>query len=632
MAVNSGKQGVVNQSLIVSSGIAFLAASVLIYLFILRGVFGNFKAARLVPDEQTVKNILCGPPVPVAILYSRYTENMMPDTSTWEKDNINAWENLLSNSKYRFKVIADSTIELGLIDKYKIIILPGSKSLSDREITQLKLYVKQGGCIFATCGTASYSDDGKWRGWNFFSEVFGLKFSKEIPNYPLTQIHTLRGGLPITANIPAGYPLRIATWDRPIAAEVLDPRTVQASFWYNYRKQDGLARDEIKKSAGIAYGTYGKGRFVWMGFDITSVVGVHEDYLYFDRLFNNSMSWLFFYPVAFIKNWPLNFSAAAVLVPTVAKEASNINNLLPVLRSENVKATFFVDPLVALQNTELIKSLASYGDIGPIVDIGRQNSADDTANKLHDYALQYRELSGAKRNLQEMTNSTVAGCMPYHGLYDQNTVKALINAGYKYVFTDSLTDGSVPKTIVRGDSLIVGFANTARDDNEIIGDFNLTNQDFQFYTYQEDIDRILFEGGLYLFKLHTEYQCLKDNAGVVKRIIEDLKKKNYWITTASEIERWWARRNYVEVRVSQMGGTRTALVVSNPGKHIVTGLVVQIDMSKPVSNIKLSSEIIGTKLSKYDYNKPKKVIHVYINKLEPDESRTYYLDYDLPDA
>ena len=632
MAVTTGKKGIVNQSLIISSGIAFLAASVLIYLFILRGVFGKFKAADLVPNEQTVKNIIYGPPVPVAILYSRYTQNMMPDTSTWERDNIDAWEKFLSNSKYRFNVIADSTIELGLIYNYKIIILPGSKSLSDKEIMQLKKYVKQGGSIFATSGIASYSDDGKWRGWDFLSEVFGLKFSKEIPNDQFTQIHTLRGGLPITANIPAGYPLRVATWDRPIAAEVLDPRTIQASFWYNYRMQVGLTRDEIKKSAGIAYGTYGKGRFVWMGFDITSIIGVQEDYIYFDRLFNNSMNWLFYNPVAFIKNWPLNFSAAAVLVPTMTKEASNINNLLPVLNSENVKATFFIDPQVAEKNKDLVKNLVYFGDIGPLVDIGRLNSVNDTVNKLYDYNTQYFNLSEAKKNLHAITNSTVAGCMPYYGLYDQNTVKALINSGYKYVIADSLSDRSVPKTIIRGDSLVVGFEKTARDDYEIIRDFNLKNQDFQFYTYQEDIDRILFEGGLYLFKLHTEYQCQKDNVEVVKRIIQDLKEKNFWITTASEIEKWWARRSHVEVKVSQMGNTRTALIVSNPGKHMVTGLVIQVDMSKPVSNIKMSSEIIGTKLAKYDYNKLKKVIYVYINKLEPDESRTYYLDYDIPDA
>ena len=632
MEVKSKQSGSINQGFIILSGIAFLAASLLIYLFILRGVFGKFKTADLLPNEKTVKNIIYGAPNSVAILYSKYTENMLPDSSTWVTDNINTWGKFLSNAKYRYDIIADSTIELGLQYKYKVIILPGSKSLSDKEIMQLKKYIKQGGSVFATSGIASFSDDGKWRGWGFFSEVFGLKFSKEIPDDRHTQIHTLRGSLPITANIPAGYPLKVATWDKPIAAEVLDPRTIQASFWYNYRMQEGLARDEIKKSAGIAYGTYGKGRFVWMGFDINSVIGVQEDYIYFDRLFTNCMRWLDYKPIAFVKDWPSNYSAAAVLAPAITKDVSNIKNLLPVLKSEDVPATFFIDASVANKNKNFLRSLSAYGNFGSMVNIGYLNSVNDTINTLDDYASQYIKLINAKRNLEAITNTDVSGFMPYYGLYDQNTVKALINSGYKYVFTDSLTDRSVPKTIIRGDSLIVGFTKTARDDYEVIRDFNLTNQNYQFYTYQEDIDRVLFEGGLYLFKMHPEYQCRKDNVEVVKRIIDDLKKKNFWITTASRIENWWARRNYVEVRVSQRGDTRIALIVSNPGKHPINGLVIQVDMSRPVSNIKMSTEIIGTKLAKYDYNNQKRVLFVYINNLEPDESRTYYLDYDVPNT
>ncbi len=632
MAVTSQKDGNINQGLIILSGIALLAGSILIYLFILRGVFGNFKAADLIPNGQTIKNIVYGPPTQVAILYSKYTENMLPDSSTWVSDNINTWEKFLSNAKYKFDIIADSTIELGLQYQYKVIILPGSKSLSDREIIQLKKYIKQGGSVFATSGTATFSNDGKWRGWDFFSEVFGLKFTNEISDEQHTKIHTLRGGLPVTANIPAGYPLKVATWDKPIETEVLDPRTVQASFWYNYRIQNGLSREQIKKSAGIAYGSYGSGRFVWMGFDINSVIGMQEDYIYFDRLFNNCMNWLNYKPVAFVKDWPSNYSAAAVLAPTVSRDVTNLYNLLPVLGSENVRASFFISPETAKAHQSFVKSLDSYGDVSPLVDIGYLTSVDDTLNKLNDYTTQLIKLRNAKEELESITDTPVNGFMPYFGLYDQNTVKALINTGYNYVFTDSLTDRSVPKTIIRGDSLIVGFTKTARDDYEVIRDFNLTNQNFQFYTYQEDIDRILFEGGLYLFKIHPGYQCQKDNVEVVKKIIDDLKKKNYWITTASEIKNWWARRNYVEVRVSQRGETRIALIVSNPGKHPVNGLVIQVDMSKPVDNIKISSEIIGTKLAKFDYNGQKKAIFVYINNLEPDESRTYYLDYNLPNT
>ena len=126
---------------------------------------------------------------------------------------------------------------------------------------------------------------------------------------------------------------------------------------------------------------------------------------------------------------------------------------------------------------------------------------------------------------------SVNGAIPYYGLFDENTVQALIDAKYKFVITDSLTDRSVPKTIIRGDDKLISITKTARDDYEVIRDFGLNLPDYQLYTYQEDIDRILFEGGLYVFKMHTEYQCKPENIGVVRKLIKELKRKNFWITT-----------------------------------------------------------------------------------------------------
>jgi hypothetical protein len=206
----------------------------------------------------------------------------------------------------------------------------------------------------------------------------------------------------------------------------------------------------------------------------------------------------------------------------------------------------------------------------------------------------------------------------------------LIKAGYKYVLTDSLTDRSVPKTIIRGDSLLIGMTKTARDDYEVIRDFGLTEPDYQFYTYQEDIDRELFEGGMYIFKMHSDFQCKPDYVDVTRKLIDDLKKKHFWITTATDIERWWAKRHYIEVRVNKRGNTRVALIVSNPGKEHINGLVVQLNLNEAAYNISLSTEIIGTKLAKLEFDKENHIVYVYIDNLEPGESRTYYIDYNIP--
>lgn len=629
MAVTSTTRKGINQWLIIIVGLIVVIAAIMIFLFVLRGVFGKFSVSELVPDGRVIKNVLLGREPNVAILYSDYTQNMLPENSTWLQENINTWERFLSYGDNKFKIITDEDIERGKLFEYNLLILPGALSLSDREIIQIKKYLDKGGSIFATSGTASYSDDGKWRGWRFFSEVFGVKFSREIGDGDLTKIHTLRGGLPITANVPTGYPLHIATWDNPIAVEVLDPRTEQISFWYNYRLEEGLVREGIKKTAGMVYGKYGFGRFVWMGFDINSVIGVQEDYIYFDRLFRNCIRWLQKEPIAFIRDWPSGFRAAAVLMPIITDEVQNVRNLLPVLTNENLEATFFVEPSFAQSNNELIQYLAEFGEIAAMVDIGYLASVNDTINNLYDYEVQLDNLLNANKTIEKITRKTVSGFVPYYGLFNKNTVMAIVEAGYDYLLTDSLTDRSVPRIVIKGDKRISSITKTARDDYEVIRNFGLHQPEFQFYTYQEDIDRVLFEGGLYVYKMHTDYQCKLENIDVVKDVIEELKKKNFWITTAEKIYKWYKAKDYLEIRTEKRGKTRVAVTISNPSDDLVSNIVIYVDLNNKAERISIETEVIGKKNATYSHQRGLEILHLYVDDLEAGESRTFYIDFDI---
>ncbi len=628
MALKKKKKGSVNQLVILISGVVILLGAIVIYLYVLQGVFGRFDAKELIPDTKSVENILSNKKSTVAILYSRYTENILPEGSTWLNDNINTWKKFLDNNSLNYDIISDASIETRKLDGYQLLVLPGSKSLSDKEIVEIKKYLQSGGSVFATSGIASYSDDGKWRGWDFLNDVFGVNYTGEISDTNKTSTHTLRGGLPITANIPTGFPMQIATWDKPMAVEVLDPRTTQVSFWYNFRTQDGLVRQQIKKTAGIVYGTYGKGRFLWMGFEINSVIGVHEDYVFFDRLFRNCCNWLTYVPIAYIRDWPIGYNAAAVIAPTLSDNIQNIRNIFTYLKTSNVKATFFVDPDKAEYDPQLISELTHYGEVSSIADVGYLSSTTDTINTLYDFNTQVKILNTSRQKLESITGKKVSGLLPFYGLFDQNTIKAALEAGFTYILTDSLTDRSVPRTIIRGEKRMIAMTKTARDDYEVIRDFGLSNPEFQFYTYQEDLDRTLFEGGMYVFKLHTDYQCKPENISVVGDVIKDLKKKNFWITTGEEIQKWFSRKDYVELRVDKRGKTRVVLTVSNPGEQEIDDLVIEVELNDPAENISISAEIIGTKIPVLKHDKLSKNLQLLINNLKGKESRIYYIDYD----
>lgn len=629
MAVKDFKGLRVNYLIIFLSGLVLLITGILVFLLIVRNIYGSYEIKEILPTKQNLQLLSSEEKSgKAAILYSRYTENMLPSGSTWLKDNVDTWKKFVKGARMDFDIITDQSIELGQHLGYKVVILPGSKSLSDRQIVQLKKYLENGGSLFVSGGPATFSDEGKWRGWEFFTEVFGMKFNREIKPEEFYKVHTLRGNLPITAEIPTGYALKIATWDRPIYAEVLEPRTTQVSFWYDFRKEAGLVREEISKSAGIAYGNYGKGRFVWYGFELNSVLGVQKDYIFFEKLFNNSLNWLTYQPTAFIKDWPAPYDGAFLFVPTLRDNIGNIYNVNNLISPNQFPATFFIDTETGIKNPGIVKSLAGKGEIGAIIDIGFIESPEDTINKLFEKETQFSNVGFAKDTLSKIAGREVRSIMPLNGYYDDNTLQAMAAKNIDFLLTDSLTDRSVPEIRIRNNKSLMIITKTARDDIEIVKNYGLTNTDFQLYTYEEDIDRILFEGGLYVFKVHSEYQLQPQYASVIREVLRYAKSKNMWITSLNQLKDWWNRRQGVEVRYDTRSKRRVAIEFTNPSDNITEELVVQVNLNKKVRNVNVSSDIINTKIPRYELKNEGQTIYFYIDKMNPHETRSLLVDFD----
>lgn len=628
MEVVEKKYGVrVNFLLLLLGGLVMFIAAALVFLLIIRGIFGVFEVRDIVPSKNFFGLFGKGKS-DIAILNSKYTQNMLPKGNTWILDNIATWEKYLSNMNLSSVTISDEDIEMGKHFDYKLIILPGSKSLSEKQIIQIKKYLERGGSVFATSGVGSFSDDGKWKGWDFINETFGIRFTKELSREESYLIHTLRGSLPLTSDVPAGFALKVATWDRPVAVEVLDPRTTQVSYWYDIKKERGLVRQEIKETAGIVFGTFGKGKFVWYGFEINSIIGINQEYLYFEKLFNNSINWLMSLPISIGQIWQSEFKAGAMIMVTVTENMSNISNLIPLIQKNNIPVTFLIDPEIARLDTSRIKNIAQYGEVAVIVDIGFINSWDDTDNKLFEQEEQTAKIREAKNALERITGKKVFGMIPKFGLFDQNTIFAAINNDLKYIIADSITDRSVPNVLIKGDKKVIVLSRTARDDYEVIRDYGLEEPVFQFYTYQEDIDRLLFENGLLIFNFHPEYQLQSKNVGVIEQIYNDLKKKNFWINYGSGIINWYQKRDQIQVKAEQRGRFRITLKISNPGKTAIENYTLNVDLNRKVKNVVLGSEIIGTKPVKVKHASGDNMLYITVDKLDAGESRVYFIDFE----
>jgi hypothetical protein len=613
----------VNPFLFGLTGLLVLVAAGWVFLLILKSVYGRYELSDLVPTKERLQTTLAAGESEIGILNSRFSEQLFPPESTWLRNNVTTWERFGAEMDLRCDVIDDQAVESGTLGKYRLVVLPGSKALSDKQILEIKKYMDNGGSVFATSSTGSYTESGDWRGWGFLSEVFGLQFTAEITPDEATKLHTLRGGLPITAGIPTGFSLKVATWDRPMACEVVEPRTTQASTWYNFKRDSGLVREAIEMSAGIAYGTYGRGRFVWMGFELNSVLGEQEDYVYFDILCRRSVDWLTYTPAARVRDWPASYRAAAIVVASLSTEFENVKNLFEPIRSGKIPITLFVDPEAALAHRALASTLSSFGEVGVLLSPQPAAVSPEEGPQLINASTQVRTKIG------DLTRSDIAGGLPATGMYNDHDIHSLLEAGYEYVVADSMTDRAVPKTMIRGNLPLVAFTKTARGDDEVVGEFGLTDTSYQLYTYQEDVDRVLFHGGIYVLKIHSNLQCRPEYAPVLTNLVQYLRSKNFWVSTAGDLTRWWLTKSALEISVRARSKRRIGLVVSNPSGSAIQNAVVQVYVNKPVSHVIITSDIMGTQIPPYRLNERTQVVEITLPSLDGGGSLSLDIDYDI---
>jgi hypothetical protein len=586
------------------TGLLVLAASVWVFLLILRGVYGRIVLADFVPSKENLSMVFTKRKI--GILESRYSDLILPEGSAWLHDNVNTWKKFLASTGAHYEILYDQTIETGQIGQYSVLILPGSRALSDREAEAIKQYIDQGGSVFATGGTGTFTEHGDWRGWQFLSQVFGLQFTREITLEQKTRLHTLRGDLPTTGGIPAGYSLRVATWDNPIACRVLEPRTTQVSTWYNFRSDSGLARESIESTAGIVYGTYGLGRYVWMGFELNSVLGNQDDYVYFDLLCRHCIDWLDGTPTVQVKEWPRAYRAAAMVVLPVEDDSVKEQSLVASASQHKVPLCSFLSPYVA-PGLGFVGELAKSGDLGALV----------------------RE-AGAVAQMPLQTGPPMAAAWIMSGPPTDTVLYSMLARGWQYVVVDSVSDRAVPRKFSRGDQDLVVFSQTARGDEEVVGQYGLTDTSLQFYTYREDVDRVLFQGGLYLLQVHANLQGRPEYAPVLNSLWQYLREKGFWIASGSEISQWWLARSAVNVNVRPLGRKRIALLISNTSRKEVRDAVVQLTINRPAWNVVLTSDILGTVIPPFRFNSRTQVLDLTIPRLEGGAILSLFVDFDQP--
>lgn len=82
-----------------------------------------------------------------------------------------AWVRELERQGLQFRFLATPQIESGALDRYRVLILPYSIALSDREVAAIERFVNGGGVVFADDETGRMDERCRWRKTAAFSQA-----------------------------------------------------------------------------------------------------------------------------------------------------------------------------------------------------------------------------------------------------------------------------------------------------------------------------------------------------------------------------------------------------------------------------------------------------------------------------
>lgn len=475
----------------------------------------------------------------IALLYPQFTISLPTENSNWIKDNFYRWELFLMMNKYKYDVLQDSDLDDDLSSDYSLLIIPAARSLGEKEIQSIKNFMANGNSVLATWGLGVYDLDGKWKGWENLEQLFGVNYSTEITQQESSRIHSLFGGTPISSKIPPGFRLQITTFDKPIEVKISSPNTFPLGYWLNNEIPfEGKNKSDYTSSA--VYGSFGKGKFVWFGFEFSAVVGTKMHQANANQLLNNSIHWLKDDLIVQFETWPDGKKAAAVLSCDVEFKFSYINNALDLLETENVPAQFYI--LTESIDNSSFERLKKIGDIG-------LHGDDHVLFKWQDYKTQLTRLSNGIGILEKLVNKKPISFRPPETFYDNITLDVMDDLNIKILSSDFVEDRSVPQFLESHQNILI-IPKTGFDDYDVFQRLKIEDVELQAKRYILDFNRTYVEGGLYSLNFHSQMQCKKEYVSALNEPIEEIKSKDVWITTHDQVYDWWVKKSQIKLSIN----------------------------------------------------------------------------------
>jgi len=458
-----------------------------------------------------------------------------------------------------------------------------------------------------------------------------------------TRHFTFRGGTPLTSGIPGGYRAKVRVYNPGISLRITDPdRANSAGFWYDFTQDEPVEQNVRKPSTGLVFGTYGQGRFVFMGFSpdvLDASFRDAEDLQTMDRMFENMIRYLRREPIVWTQDWPHGHVAAVMVSPVLDKSlgttpvkpqnltADAVESLLSILASENVPGTFFMEPETAVSNPALVRRMVEQGEVG------LYDPALMTSN-MTGSAQQYR-IRQLQESLSEIIDAPVTGYRSEkRGALGSGTMLALAQTGFTYFLPDSIGRRTTPKIMGSPYESLSRIGKTTRElYATVLADDEITSTE-KVERLLTEAYRVLGEGGVYHLSPTPELFASEQQRHVFRLFLKRLKQEKFWFATGSEIAHWWRLRKGLNTDVEQRSDSRIFVRLSNDNGDTAEQATISIALAQGVSSVIIRPELINIlkpvpdelDMPPYELKQGRAVLELSIRELKPQQYRIFHID------
>ena len=541
------------------------------------------------------------------------------------------WSNFLKEKNVTFDIISQDGFADRNLSSYDVLILPFTLCLSDRDIEKIKEFAadeKKG--IILDGFTGARNETGKWRESSFLSEIIGAYSLSEVKvdgDKGLTSSLILDASSILSSNITPGFRLQINNYNKPISANIIEPRIEVDGYWEEtpivYQKK------YTTKETGIVHGKYIGARFVWLGFTMGAVTGDIADQKAWQSLLNNMFNYVSFWPIIYKDRWLKGERTAVLFAEDTEDKFENALNAVSVFAEKKVPCTYFCVPELASKYYKVFFDIYSRENF----EVGLHGIDVYQGQSLE---TQIERLQSGKETLEKITGKKLRGFRPPLALYDKNTIQALLKLDYDYMVGDDLKQASPEVMLIKkskglsfGKNIktLVKFPKTSNDDYDVLERYKMKDKEKMLQLLKQDFDNMYMVGGLYYYSFHTQLMAEDEYIDVIAKFIDYIKEKDVRFYTFSEMHDWWLKTSLgMEVTSVQVAPHRTSIKITNNSINTVEAMKINMILPPFKKVTKAFSEKLGIAIPFYEGKGGKVVFDM--QRIKSDENVGFDVEYE----